>query len=74
MQKFVNKFIDIENAESFQEEINNVYINQGWKILNLIDTPVPNSEKSIMVYFHVIIFVRCLNTIINIFQTGKFYY
>lgn len=44
MQKFVNKFIDAENAESFQEEINNV-INQGWKILNLIDTPIPNSEK-----------------------------
>ena len=45
MQKFVNKFIDAENSESFQEEINNVYINQGWKILNLIDTPIPNSEK-----------------------------
>lgn len=44
MQKFINKFIDAENAESFQEEINNV-INQGWKILNLIDTPIPNSEK-----------------------------
>lgn len=44
MQKFINKFIDAENSESFQEEINNV-VNQGWKILNLIDTPIPNSEK-----------------------------
>ncbi len=44
MQKFINKFIDAENSESFQEEINNV-VNQGWKILNLIDTPLPNSEK-----------------------------